>query len=382
MSHLQLFEHIAKRREYYIDIWEKLALLESPTGDKAGVDAAISYLAQLGRDMGLSVEIFPQTVAGDVLCMTLNPTVTAAPIVFSGHVDTVHTIGSFGTPAVRRDGNRIYGPGVMDCKGGIVAALAAMHALMDMGYTTRPVKLIVQTDEELNSMPSNKDTLRIMLEQAKDAVAFLNCESTKGDTLVLERKGIVQFEFTIRGKAIHASRCPEGVSAVCEAAHKIIALERMKDVDGITCSCGLISGGTAKNTVPEECHFTADIRFCNAQQLNEARRIVEDVAKQSFVGGTCKVAEVALRPAMEKTEANFALLDQINRIYGKVGLTLAQPRMSLGGSDAAYTTQAGIPTVDSIGVAGDFIHTIREYAMISSLEQATKRLAAITYYLE
>lgn len=382
MDCTKLFEHIAKRRDEYVDVWEQLVLIESPTSDKAGVDAASAYLAQLGRDIGLTVEVFPQERAGNLVCMTLNPNATAAPVVFSGHIDTVHPVGSFGTPAVRREGDCIYGPGVMDCKGGVVAALAAIHALKDMGYAARPVKLIAQTDEELNSTPSNKQTVRIILQEAKDAVAFLNCESTKGETLVLGRKGIVQFEFIVRGKPIHSSRCPEGISAICEAAHKIVELERMKDADGLTCNCGLISGGTAKNTVPEECRFTADIRFWTVRELDEARRTVMRVADTPYVGATCEVKQVALRPAMEQTAANRALFEQINRIYDKVGLPTATARTSLGGSDAAYASEAGIPTVDSIGVAGDFIHTKDEYAIISSLEAATKRLAAIAYYIE
>ena len=50
----------------------------------------------------------------------------------------------------------MYGPGVMDCKGGIVAAIMAMEALEKCGFTERPVQLLLQSDEENGSATSNK----------------------------------------------------------------------------------------------------------------------------------------------------------------------------------------------------------------------------------
>ena len=77
--------------------------------------------------------------------------------------------------------------------------------------------------------------------------------NTKENTAVLERKGILRYRFTIYGKALHSSRCAEVSNAVAEAAYKIIELEKMKDVGGLTCNCGVISGGTTANTVAEKC---------------------------------------------------------------------------------------------------------------------------------
>ncbi len=375
----KLFEIIDSQSARYVDVWREFSLLESPTADKVRVAAAGKYLADIARNLGFSVCAFSQGDAADMYCITMNAESDMAPIVFSGHIDTVHPVGSFGTPSVKIEDGKIYGPGVMDCKGGTVAALAAMHALRDVGFTSRPVKLILQTDEETNSLQSAKNTVRTMIEQSRGAVAFLNCESIKDNTLVLRRKGILQFEFEVRGKAIHSSRAPEGVSAIAEAAHKIIELEKLKNIDGLTCNCGMISGGTAKNTVAEECRFTADIRFSTNDELENARRIVEEIARHSYTGADCTFSETSLRPAMVKTEANFALLDRINEINAENALPRLEARMSLGGSDAAYTTEAGIPTVDSIGVSGDFIHTRREYGIVASLAEATKRLAAIAY---
>ena len=71
----------------------------------------------------------------------------------------------------------------------------------------------------------------------------------------------------------------------------------------------------------------------------------------------------------------------MNSIYETCGLPVLRPRHCLGGSDAAYTTQAGIPTVDSLGVDGGKIHSPQEFAYIESLVDCAKRLAAMALYI-
>ena len=85
---------------------------------------------------------------------------------------------------------------------------------------------------------------------------------------------------------------------------------------------------------------------------------------------------------MEKTDRNFELLEKLNSIYKMCNLPELTARQSLGGSDAAEITVSGIPCVDSIGVAGDFIHTPREYGILESLPQAAKRIASVCLYIE
>ncbi len=378
----RLFDAIDKSNEQFVSFWIDLANTESPTEYKQGVDAAGKMFYDFAKKHNWQVETVKRSTAGDSVCITMNPEAKNKPVTLSGHIDTVHPVGSFGVPAARRNGDILYGPGVMDCKGGTVAALMAMSALEEIGFNERPIRLLLQTDEEKNSVPSNNETINYICEKAKDSVAFLNCESIKGNTAVLWRKGICRYDFTVTGKSIHASRCVEGASAILEASHKIVELEKMKDADGITCNCGLISGGTAANTVPEKCTFVAEIRFNTNQEWEKAEKQIYKIAETEFVSGTrCEVKKASSRPAMAKSEKNFELLDRMNEIYSQVGLPTLTARQSLGGSDAAQVTCAGIPCVDSIGVAGDKIHTPDEYAIISSLAEAAKRIATICCYI-
>lgn len=379
-----LLSAIDARADEFLRVWEEFCNIESQTCDKSGVDACGSYLCAIAERHGWKIDRLPQPVAGDALCITMNADAPGAPIAISGHMDTVHPKGLFGNPPVRIDraANKIYGPGVLDCKGGVVACLYAMCVLEELGFTARPVKFLLQSDEEVSSRDSNKATINWMCEMASDCVAFLNTEGYNAGKGVLIRKGISRYHFEVTGKAVHSSKCTQGVSAIREAAYKILELEKQKDAEGLTCSCGIISGGTAENTVPEKCFFTADFRFCDREQMEKADEIARAIAEKSFLpGASCTVRLASRRVAMEECGRNHALLDRMNEVYAAYGLPILAPAKSTGGSDAADATAHGIPTIDNLGTEGDGHHSIREFSYISSLADSAKRIAAVIWSL-
>lgn len=376
----QLIKTIDELNETYIAVWEDVCNIESPTAYKAGVDAVGQYCIRLAEEHGWAVEVAPQTVSGDAICITMNPDAAAAPITFSAHMDTVHPVGLFGTPAVHRDDTYIYGPGVVDCKGGVVACLMAMDALQRCGFTARPVQLVLQSDEENSSRTSGKETIRFMCRKAKGSVAFLNAEGFSDGNVVLTRNGIARYKLTVHGKAAHSSRCELGANAIAEAAHKILKFETVKQAGEFTCNCGVIEGGTVPNAVAEECTFTADFRYINNEYFEKADRMVYEVAEQNTVAGcTCTAEPFSSRPAMVHTEFNQELVAKMNAIYAACGLPKVGIAHGPGGSDAAYTTEEGVPTVDCVGVQGSAIHSVREKALLSSLGDSAKRMATVAY---
>lgn len=312
----KLFETIDGLQEKYVNILADVCSIESPTDYKEGVDRVGKYFMDFAKEKGWKVEICPQNVSGDIACITLNPDAKKPPIALSGHMDTVHPVGSFDAPIVRREGNRLYGPGTKDCKGGIVAGLLAMEALCQCEFKERPVLLLLQSDEEKSSMPSGKETIKYICRKAEGAEAFLNIEGTSNHTAVIARKGILRLKLTVYGKAAHSAMCYDGANAVAEAAYKIIELEKMKESGGLTCNCTNIKGGTAPNVVAERCEFIADIRFATLKEKDEAYDRVRAIAQKSFIEGTrCEVEEVSYRPPMEYTERNAALLEKNERNF-------------------------------------------------------------------
>ena len=376
----KLFDCIDELYEEHLQLWATVCNMESPTMNKELIDKLGNFFIDMAKQKGWETEVF-ESATGNVVCLTMNANADKAPITFSAHMDTVHPVGSFGSPAVTMDEKNIYGPGVTDCKGGLVAALYAMDALQKCGFKDRPVRLLLQSDEEAGGRPLNKLTIRYICEKAKDSLAFFNLEGGMKDGACVERKGIATYQMKITGIEAHSSLCAvSGANAIAEAAYKIIELEKIKDHDGITCNCGIISGGTTHNTVPGYCEVRVSFRFVNAQQREEIALLMQKLADTVYVEG-CKteIEEFGGRPAMERVQRNLDLLDTVNEIFTKNGLSALKPFACRGGSDAAQVTVAGIPCLDDLGVIGGEVHSPDEYAEKESLRESAKRLASIVY---
>ena len=158
MENKKLFEKIDELTPKYLNFWVDICNMETPTMDKGRIDAFGDYFIEVAKEKGWKTEVF-ESVTGNVVTLTMNPNAKKQPIFLSAHIDTVHPLGSFGTPAVKIEGDKIYGPGVTDCKGGFAVSMLAMDALNQLGYSDRPIILIMQSDEEAGSRPINKATI-------------------------------------------------------------------------------------------------------------------------------------------------------------------------------------------------------------------------------
>lgn len=382
MDHKDVFSAIAQLESKYLPMWQEICQIESPTSCKEGVDAVGAYCIAHAKAMGWQVEVGSEPVSGDPVCITMNPGSTAPAICLSAHMDTVHPVGAFGDTPVRVEGGKIYGPGVHDCKGNIIAAMMTMEALQACGYDKRPVKLILQSDEETGSAGSNKNTVEFMAKQAEGCFCFLNMEPSIAPKVTVQRKGIMKIRFDITGKAGHAGKCYDFASAIAEAAHKILKVESWKEKEGITCNVGTVSGGTGINVVPEHCSFAVDVRFTNAEEQDRIRTYLQEVADTVHVPGTsCVMTLVSTRVAMPKTEAALQLVAQMNTIYAKIGLPELIPTAVPGGSDCADMVSRGFTAVDSLGIEGGGSHSISEWANLRSLIPCCKRIGAVLWYL-
>lgn len=375
----KVFSAVDELSEKYLKILTDVCNIESKTSDKKGVDKVGAYFAALADDLGYTVKKKEFEKAGNAYSFTLNPNAGKKLICLSGHMDTVHEKGVFGYPTTRIEDGYIYGPGVNDCKGGIVTELLAMEALKKSGFSDRPVKIILQSDEEVNSSLSNRKTLEFMVEEAASGAAFLNAENIdETRQLIIGRKGITQQKVTIHGKSIHAGSCTKGASALKEAAYKIIEFEKDNDLDSVTFNCGAIRSGTVSNIVPDRCELLVEYRFKTMEQKKQADIKFKKIVDTSYVEGTNSESEqISTRLPLEPDEKNKKLVEVINDICRQTGLKPFKVTVSSGGADSAYPSLAGIPTVDAIGIEGSDCHTLRERARISSMAEMAKVATAI-----
>ncbi len=376
------FEYIDNNEKKFLSFWEDICNLEGVAEDKASLDKVADKIQEFATELGLFVNRIPFDNCGDFLVIDTKQNASKG-VCFLAHMDTVHKNGAFGYPPVKNEGDRLIGPGVIDCKGGIAIALLAMKALEANGYENN-CRLLLTSDEEISNRLGGEKEMQIIRDSVAGYKAAFNCEVAGVDEVVVSRKGILRYKFEISGIASHAGiDYFSGASAVREAAHKILALESLSTDGGTTFNCGIINGGQLTNIVPEKCEIFIDVRVKDRESMQEAIQTLEAEAEKVYVSGTkTKLCFISKREPMLKNEDTEKLFLHLKNISDKYSLGKLIPVESGGGSDSAYTQLAGVPSVCAVGATGDFCHTTREYANISSLTTRAKLLSAATLEME
>lgn len=371
------FQKIEQQNGQAVQFLKEICSFEATAKEKAEIDRMADYIAACATDLGLYVKRTPFKQCGDFLTIDLDPAAAPGGVMLA-HMDTVHPKGAFGSPAVRIEGDRMIGPGSIDCKGGIAIALLVMQALKACGYT-KNVRLLLTSDEEISNVLGGEQEQAFFRESVRGFDYALNCETTEGNEVVVARRGIMRYEITVTGKGGHAGiHYFESCNPVVEAAHKIIALEANSKKDGVTYSCNVIRAGSVSNVIPDTCRFTVDVRLQTHAQAEEADALVREIAQGCHVPGTSATAtRLGFRPPMEKNAQTDALFARLNEISLSLGNGALVPVCSGGGSDSAYTQAAGITSICGMGACGEFCHTTREYAEISSIAKRAKLIAAL-----
>ena len=234
---------------------------ESPTSSKAAVNRMVDMVQADVADLPVTVERVPgRDGFADNLIVRNQAPGSGPGILIMSHIDTVHPIGTLAGPLpFRRDGDKLYGPGLFDMKGGRVSRArgvpagrarevreAAGHVPVHAGRGGRQPDLA----------PSDRGG------SEKGALCARHRACRDGGKVVTSRKGVGRFEMKATGVPAHSgARHQDGRSAIREMARQVLAIEEMTDyARGVTTTVGVIRGGTAPNVIPQHCHITVDLR--------------------------------------------------------------------------------------------------------------------------
>lgn len=375
----EMFDYIDSCDDRMRSMLAEMAAIESPSACKEGVDKVCEYIKNICEGFGMSTKVYEYENAGNSFTAVMNEDSPRKAIALMGHMDTVHPVGTFGNPAVKTEGDYIYGPGVYDCKGGLVIAILTCMTLKKFGYTDRPVKLLFSGDEEVGH--SKSDGAEIFLKDTDKMAAALNCESGLLDgRIVTGRKSGIGMKLVIEGIAAHSGNAPQnGRSAIREAAYKIIEIEKNTDFQGTTYNCGVISGGTVPNQIPDRCEVTIDVRVKTQQAADEAIEFMESVAGRNYVEGTKTTLIISRREVnpMEQDEKNMKLFSLFVNASDYVGAVKPTSYFSGGGSDSSLTSRAGVPTICAAGIRGADNHALTERALLTSITERAKILTKL-----
>ncbi|MFZ9486857.1 MAG: M20 family metallopeptidase [Alphaproteobacteria bacterium] len=353
--------------------------IESPSHDAAAVNRLVDTVEGDLRRIGAKVTRTPgRDGFGDVL-EGHSPWGDEAEkgILILGHLDTVHPIGALETThRFRREGDKVFGPGIYDMKAGSFMGFYAMQHFVRTGRTTPlPVRIMYIPEEEVGS-PTSRERIEAAARNAKYVLVLEPARD--GNKCVTARKGVGRFVMKVTGKAAHSgARHEDGRSAIREAARQVLEIEAMTDyATGVTTNVGLVSGGSGVNVVPAHCEMEIDLRVPTAEL---AESMTARILGLRAHDPDC-VVEVTggmNRPPYGKDEGIARLFEHARGLAKEIGYDLQDVKLTGGGSDGNFTAAMGVPTLDGLGADGRGPHALDEQIRYSSLVPNTQLIVRL-----
>ena len=343
--------------------------MESPSHDAVAVNKLVDMVEGDLRRIGAKLKRTPgRDGFGDVLdAHSPWGSEDEKGILILGHLDTVHPIGALATThKFRKEGDKVFGPGIYDMKAGSYMAYYAMQHFVRTGRTTPlPVRILYIPEEEVGS-PTSRELIEAAAKKAKYVLVMEPARD--GNKCVTARKGVGRFEMKITGKAAHSgARHEDGRSAIKEAARQILHIEGLTDYEkGITTNVGLIKGGSGVNVVPALCELEIDLRVPTQELADSVTAHILGL-KSHDPDCTVEVTGGMNRPPYGKSEGIAQLFEHAKGLAKEIGFDLQDVKLTGGGSDGNFTAAMGIPTLDGLGADGRGPHALDEQIYYSSL---------------
>ncbi len=310
--------------------------------------------------------------------MAVGRTDVGARILIVCHLDTVFDPdGDFNAMTVAPDGKTATGPGVVDMKGGILTTLNALEVLREHGAEIAWT-LMLTSDEETGSYGSDA---AIRAEAKRHDIGLATEPALPGGELVVERMGSGQFRLEATGRSAHVGRnFAGGVSAVAALAEAIVEISKMPDLErGRIVSVGPLVGGEAVNAVPSRALAWGNARFPTQEIADETAAMLKSLERDADLDrgvAGLRVDQCFARPAKPLVPKTRSLALIARAAAESLGQDL--PFAKTGGvCDGNILQDAGLPTIDTLGVRGGGLHTTDEWIEVRSLVERAQLMAVL-----
>jgi glutamate carboxypeptidase len=346
------------------DLLREIVELESPTYSP-GVRRVAEVCARELEALGARTRFLD----GDHLVADLEG--DGPPLLLVGHTDTVWPEGTLAAMPFRVENGRAYGPGTYDMKGCLVVLVEALRLAADR---TRAVRVFLTADEEMGSRTARPHLER---EAKACAAAFVVEPPGPSGNLKTARKGLGRFRLTITGRPAHAgTHREEGISAIEELAHQVLALHALNDGErGVSVNVGVVRGGTTENVVAAEAQADVDIRVARHEDRERLEAALASL-QPHLEGAQLVVSGGWTRPPLEPTAGGDRLLAAAQAHGRTLGLEL-EAESSGGGSDANLVAAAGVPVIDGLGAEGGGAHAPDEHVTLDSIPVRARLLSLL-----
>jgi glutamate carboxypeptidase len=370
------FSHYFKSRQGdIIRLLKYLVNLESPSHDKDAVNKCSLFCAEELKKTGATIKQIPQKDIGDFYTAEykgVKKETRSKPILVLTHSDTVWPVGRIETMPFYVEGQKIFGPGVLDMKAGLAMLIFVLRTFKQLNISPQKnISIFINSSEEIG----NRNATNMLKKMGKTAFCALCLEpAIPGGALKMQRKGRLVVKLEATGKAAHAGNPDLGVNAIEELTKQLQNIHRLK-TKNVSVNVGVIEGGTKPNVVAEKAWSLIDIRFWENSQKDKVWSFLTGLTPH-FKGAKVKAFLESFTPPMVKTPASAHLFNHVKSFAETLGIALESGRTG-GGSDASVVSSMGVPTLDGLGPDGDGIHAKNEHLLLPSLLERTTLLAEI-----
>ena len=359
-----------------IESLKELVGIETGSADAQGLAKMATLLDNRLKALGFKTERRKSAVGAgaDIVVGTLAGS-GKKRIMLQAHMDTVYERGILQSQPYKIEGNKLYGPGIADDKGGIAVILHGLKILADAGWKDfAQITVLFNADEEVGSGGSG-EIIAALADQHDTVLSFEPTGAktvTKTEALLLGAAGIASVTLEVKGKAAHAGAAPDqGRNAIIEISHQMLQTRDLaKDIPGVTLNWTNVVSNKATNQIPELAVARGDVRITapGAEvKLNAA--LQAKIASSKLVPDTVTSVKLVVgRPSFVSGPRGRLLAEQAQAIYKEIDRDLTLVPMTGGGTDAAYAARSGkAVVVESFGLAGWGFHARDEYIEIDSI---------------
>ncbi len=368
---MEIFNKVLKQKESFFKTLQALVELETPTQNKAACDKLADFLEKRLSNDGWQVKRIVKEEVGNQLVASL-PAKAYQDTLLLCHYDTVWPVGTLTSMPLKQERDYLYGPGILDMKGGIALALHTPSLIKELGkQLTGKLTLLLTSDEETGSYHS-----RELIESiAKEHERVFVLEPTPQNNIVkIGRKGCGTYLAEFKGIATHAGNNPkDGASALRELAHFLFFVEGLNNKFGTSVNLTVASGGSTSNVIAEQAKAKVDLRV---PTLDEFKLLKESINNYELRDKRVKfkITGGLDRAPLEVTEGNKRLFEKAKACAKDLGFDLTGQVVG-GGSDGNFSSALGIPTLDGLGAVGEGMHARLEHI---HLNDTLKRLALLS----
>jgi acetylornithine deacetylase len=350
----------------------------------AGEAELATFVAGWFEQAGLEVRVVEPRPGRPSVIATAHGRGGGRSLLLNAHLDTVGVAGMDGPHEPRREGNRLYGRGAYDTKGGLAACMAAAAGAMTDGLSGDVIVAAV-ADEEFASLGS----FAIVGDIRADAAIV--SEPTGMDQIWVAHKGFAWLEILTRGRAAHGSLPDIGVDAIVHMGAVLSELERLSgelalrrhDLLGASSlHASLISGGQELSSYPEECRLRIERRTVPGETAASVQREIEAVVQACRTDRRNFDAQVETLLWRDPfaVDQGAEIITSVTRAATAV---LGVPPAPVGApawTDAAVFAEAGIPAV-IYGPGGDGAHALVEWVDLDDVARCSEVYRAVARHL-